>query len=140
VATATAVPTTTASLSFTLDAVRVSKPGNPGNLSGLAAVKRGSHVWLMMYYTVASMPKSMTRTTTYQVLYRGKLLYQVVYKSQMKKTEIGRFSRYADYTIPKTLPFGHYTFHAALTIGKLKHTRSWKFDVGNQDRQANTGS
>lgn len=94
----------------------------------------------MMYYTVTSLPKSATRTTTYQVLYKGKLLYQVVYRSQIKKSETGRFSRYAEYTVPKTLPFGHYVFHAMLTIGQLRHTRSWRFDVGTQERPAKTGT
>ncbi len=142
-ATPTAIPTATAkpvSAAFSLDAARVSKIGNPGNLQGLASVKRGSKVWLMMYYTIDSLRKQVTRTTMYDVRYHGKTVFQVAYRSKEKKGDSGRFSRYTVYTVPGTLPFGKYYFHATLRLGSHVATRSWGFQVGTRERVARSTS
>ena len=126
--------TTTATLKFTVDAVRVSKVNNPGNLQGLASVKRGTKVWLMLYYTIDSMPRTLTRVTSYMVLNHGKPLFSVTYRDKEKASDVGRFSRYTVYTIPKTLPYGQYTYHATLTLGGQLRSKSWRFLVGKQER------
>jgi hypothetical protein len=135
-ATTTPVATATAiikKVAFTLDAARVAHINNPGNFAGLIAVKRGKPVWLMMYYTVESIPKSETRTTTYTILQGGKTLYKVAYKGTVKSSELGRFSRYQVFTVPATLPFGKYSFRATLTIGSVTKTKTWPFTVGNRE-------
>jgi hypothetical protein len=124
---------------FSLDAVRVSRPNNPGNMSGLAAVKPGTKVWLMMYYTVTSLPKKASRVTTYAIQYRDKTVYKVAYRSAVDPSDIGRFSRYTIYSVPKSLPFGPYVYRASLAIGKLSKSKSWKFAVAKQERPATSG-
>ena len=138
-ATATATPAPGGSLSFSLDAVRVSRVNNPGNLSGLVAVRPGSKVWLMMYYTVKSVPKNTQRVTTYSIQFKGRTIFKVAYKGSLKRTDTGRFSRYAVYSVPRTLPFGSYTYQGALTVGKKVKTKSWKFSIAKQERSAKTG-
>jgi hypothetical protein len=137
--TPTAAPTSSNKLSFSLDAARVSKPNNPGNLVGLAAVKRGSKVWLMMYYTVRSLPKTMTRVTKYSIAYRGKTVFQKSFQTKIKRTEIGRFSRFWPYAVPPSWPYGAYIYKARLTIGKISRTKSWKFTLAQHNREATTG-
>lgn len=141
--TATAAPTPTATkgpaanaLSFTLDAARVAKVNNPGDLSGLAAIKPGSTVWLMMYYSVHHLPKTMQRTTTYEVLYNNKTVFRVVFDTTAKPSDVGRFSRYTSYKAPANLPFGHYTFRASLAFGTKTRHVSWKFSVARQEKVA----
>lgn len=123
-------------MQFSLDAVRVSKVNNPGNLEGLAAVKPGSTVWLMMYYTVGMVPSSVKRITTYTVQYKGKTIFQVTYKGSQKTSDVGRFSRYTEYSVPAGLPYGHYVYRAALTLGRHSVKKSWKFQVAKQERVA----
>lgn len=138
-APATVTPTTVAGTSFSLDAARVSQVNNPGNLIGLAAVKPGSKVWLMMYYTVRTLQKSVSRVTTYSIKYKGKVVYKVAYNTTMKRTELGRFSRYTAYSVPASLPYGPYVYRARLTIGMKSQSKSWKFSVAKQERIATTG-
>lgn len=136
---ATGTPAATAvthTLSFSLDAVRVSKPGNNGDLSGLAAVRPGTKVWLMMYFTVRSLPRKETRVTTYTIQYNGKTVYTKSFQGQMKRTEIGRFSRYTVYDVPRTFPYGRYVFRATLNIGRASHAKGWKFRVARQELPA----
>jgi hypothetical protein len=125
-----------ASLNFSLDAARVSKVNDPGDLRGLASIKPGSTVWLMLYYTVGHLPKKMKRVTTYQVLFKGKVVYKVTYASTAKPSELGRFSRYTPYTASASLPFGSYVFRATLAFGKRSQNTHWNFSIGRQIRQA----
>lgn len=135
-ATATVAPTAKPVEEFSLDAARVSRINNPGNLQGLATVTPGSHVWLMMYYTVHVLPRTEQRVTTYWITARGHTVYKVTYRTPQKVTEQGRFSRYTIYLVPTTLPFGVYYYHADLSIGGIKHQKTWKFTVGKRERVA----
>jgi hypothetical protein len=121
-------------MSFSLDAARVSRTGNPGNLEGLAAVKPGSTVWLMMYYTVKRMPKTVTRVTVYEVDSGSHAIYKIAYKHNTK--EVGRFSRYTVYHVPASLAFGPYVFRATLRFGGRSRARAWKFQVAHQEKIA----
>jgi hypothetical protein len=141
--TATPAPTATAvkkTLSFSLDAARVAHINNPGNFSGLSSVKRGNPVWLMMYFTVHSVPHKETRTTTYAILRGAQTLYKVAYKGTVKTADIGRYSRYQLFTVPGTLPYGKYTFKATLKIGTVSRSKSWGFSVGTHEVAAKASS
>ena len=131
VTTATPVSTPSpAALRFSLDAARVSNPHNPGNLKGIDHVRRGEKVWLMMYYTVSSVPKAVTRVTAYQIRAGSAVVYHVSYKGTQKVGEVGHFSRYSAYTIPKNIPYGMYSFQAQLKLGSSKtQSLSWSFAV-----------
>lgn len=119
---------------FSLDAVRVSTRNNPGNLQGLADVKRGAKVWLMMYYTIGGLTHKVTRTTTYAIYFHGRIVFRVTYRTGQKASERGRFSRYTIYTVPASSAYGQYIFHATLILGSVKHTKSWKFQVAAFNR------
>jgi hypothetical protein len=136
----TPVATTVSTLQFRLDAVRLSRVGNPGNLAGLAAARPGSKVWLMMYYRVSMLPRSMERTTVYTITYKSRTIYRVSYRSVMRPSEQGRSSRYTVYTIPRTLPYGAYLFRATLLIGRDAQSKSWKFALAKQNREIRAGS
>jgi hypothetical protein len=123
---------------FSLDAARVAKPHNPGNFLGLAEVKPSTNVWLMMYYTVNSLPRNATRLTTYQVTYAGRVVFKVAYKTSIKKADLGRFSRYQEFTIPRTLPYGKYVFKASLAIAGNTKSKGWHFAVGKKEVLAKT--
>jgi hypothetical protein len=142
VAGATTTPTvaTSAELSFSLDAARVSRVNNPGNFQGLAAVRPGSRVWLMMYYTITNLPKSLQRTTTYDILAGSKRIFSVTYRDSEKRQDRGRFSRYTVYSVPSGLPFGKYRFRATLKLGKSSATRTWGFAVAAHERVASNST
>lgn len=88
----------------------------------------------MVYYTVRSLTHPTTRVTTYSILRKGGVVYRIVYKAPMSTQELGRFSRYTIYDLPKTMPYGKYTYLASLKIGKKSKTRSWTFAVARRDR------
>jgi hypothetical protein len=123
-------------LSFSLDAARVSRENTPGDLSGLAAVTRSSRVWLMMYFTVKSVPKALKRITTYTIRFQRRTIYQAVYQSAQKTSDLGRYSRYVAYTFPASLPYGTYAFRAKLSIGGITESKTWPFRVARQERVA----
>lgn len=142
-ATATAITTptgtttaTVAGTAFSLDAARVSRVNNPGNLSGLSAVKRGSKVWLMMYFTVSHLAKAVTRVTTYTIQYRGRVIFKVAYRGKMSRSEVGRFSRYTVFSVSRSLPYGSYVYKATLAVGKVSRTKRWTFAVAQRNRTA----
>lgn len=137
--TATATSTTRAALSFSLDAARLSKVNDPGDLRGLVAVRPGSRTWLMMYFTLRNVPRKMTRITTYVVQFQGKVIYKVSFKGSIKRGESGRYSRYATYTIPPSAPYGRYVYQASLVIGRKSKTKSWKFSVATREREVAGG-
>lgn len=123
-------------INFSLDAARVSTLHNPGNLKGLATVKRGSTVELMMYYTLHALPRKAMRITTYEVQYRGRTVYRVSYKGTESGKALGRFSRYALYKVPASLPYGKYIYRATLKLGNRSQTANWSFSVGKVTRPA----
>jgi hypothetical protein len=130
----TATPiATTATVDFSLDAARVARVNNPGNFSGLVAVKPGTRVWLMMYYTVRSLPHNSTRVTSYRINSGGKTIFKIAYKTTIKKSEVGRFSRYQIFDVPSTLPYGSYTFHASLAISDNAQSKGWQFRVAKKE-------
>jgi hypothetical protein len=120
---------------FTLDAARVALPDNPGNFAGLLSVKPGTRVWLMMYYTVHTLPSKTTRATTYQIMYGSKTIFKVGYRSSIKPSELGRYSRYQVFDVPAGLPFGRYSFKAVLSIAGMQRSRTWHFSIGSKTVQ-----
>ncbi|HLJ68296.1 MAG TPA: hypothetical protein VKX16_13135 [Chloroflexota bacterium] len=133
-ATATATPSSAVSDAvFSLDAARVSKIDNPGDLSGLSAVRPGSHVWLMMYFTVRAITKPVMRSTTYTIKAGSHTIFKVTYRARVKPNQTGRYSRYQVYIIPSTLPFGKYQFRAVLAFGSRHETKIWHFSVARHD-------
>jgi hypothetical protein len=90
----------------------------------------------MLYFTVNNLPKKMRFTTTYEVRYKGRSIYQVAYGNTAKRADVGRFSRYTPYTAPATLALGHYVFHATLKFGHDLRTRHWNFSVARHERMA----
>lgn len=135
-ATPTATATATSLVSFSLDAARVGQVHNRGDMSGLADAVPGSHVWLMIYFTVKSLSFKAVRHSTYEVERNGKILFKATYADGMKAHETGRFSRYIDYQIPRTFPYGRYTFKAVMSIGKQTQSKSWKFALAKHARMA----
>jgi len=124
-ATATAKPRV---LRFSLDAARVANPKNRGDKSGLDAVTRGQHVWLMLYYTVQSLPRPTTRTTEYDIIAPdARVFYRVVFKDTQTLT--GQFVRFDAYRLPASVVFGVYEFKAILTIGRESRIERWRFAV-----------
>lgn len=137
VATARITPTAVAAIRFTLDAARVSHVNNPGDLSGLAAVRPGTKVWLMMYYTVTSISKNLTRTVTYELQTKGKTFYRSIFKTTAKVSDgTGRFSRFDEYQFARTQPYGDYALKVTLTMGSQTQTTVWKFSIAKQERAA----
>lgn len=128
-------------ISFTLQAARVSKRGNPGNLRGLASVRPGSTVWLMMYYSVTNLPHAAMRVTTYSILRNHQPVFTVAYRGNMSPAEAGkRLSRYTVYSVPRTLPLGQYAFRAVLKIGARQQTKTWRFSLGTKQREVGSAS
>jgi hypothetical protein len=121
---------------FSLDAARVSKVNDPGDLRGLVSIKPGSKVWLMLYFTVNSLPRKMQYTTTYEVLFKRTTVFKVAYQSTAKMHELGRFSHYVAFTASRSLTLGAYLFRATLKFGSDLRTRHWKFSVGRHERMA----
>lgn len=139
-ATATAAPTATASAptAFSVDAVRVSKRNNSGDMSGLEAVTPGSTVWLMIYYTIKNLPRAAMRVDTYRVSSPGKNVFRAVYKEKTKAHSSGRFSVYTVWNVPRHLAFGRYTLFAVVALGKQREAGSWNFSVAKRQRAAKT--
>jgi hypothetical protein len=140
---ATIVPTTVGSqvpLVFLLYAARVAPVGSAGNLSGLTAVQPGMTVWLMMYYVVENIPRTVTRTTRYTVEHQGKTVFDVVYHSKLQPSDSGKYARYVPFTVPESQPLGRYVFRATLGIGGKEETKTWTFAVASRVRQANAAT
>jgi hypothetical protein len=115
-------------LRFSLDAARVSRVGNPGNRAGINVVRPGDKVELMMYFTISSLPKKLTRVTTYEVDKGSKVAFRVAFKGPVKPpADVGRFVRYVNFTVPRNANYGVYIYKATLTIGGRSQTRIWKF-------------
>jgi len=139
-ATLTSTPSpTVAGLGFSMNAARVARQHNPGDLSGLKTVKQGSTVWLMMYYTLSSVRTGAARLTTYAVFEKHHLVFRQGYKTRVKSPEVGRFSRYVVYHVPSNIPVGTYVFRATLWIGKRHQAKEWRFHVAPTRRPAKSG-
>lgn len=119
----------TGQASFLLYAARVSTVNIAGNLSGLTTVHRGMTVWLTMFYTVTSVPASVPRIARYAVLRGGTTVFRATSYGKVDATTTGRLSLHTIYTLPRSLPYGAYTFRATLTLGKKTQTRMWRFAV-----------
>lgn len=116
-------------LRFSLDAARVAKANNPGNRQGLDAVVGGQKVRLMMYYTIRSIPRTLTRITTYAIFSGKVVIFRNSFKGQEKPGDTGRAVRYTYWIVPANLSPKLYDFSAVLTIGGRSQTRSWRFGV-----------
>jgi hypothetical protein len=92
-------------------------------------VTRGQKTSLVMYYTIKTMPKAVTRITTYQIRdASGRTVFGVTFPPGTEDHN-GQFARYTAYTVPTNLPFGVYTYRATLTLAKSTQTRTWLFAV-----------
>lgn len=127
--TNTPVPT----LKFSLDAARVANPKNNGNRQGLDAVRQSQKVWLMIYYTIKSVPKTLNRVTTYRIQQGNRTFFKATFKGGPNNTvgpsDVGSFIRFVSLTFPRNFPSGVYVFKATLTIGNQSRTRAWRFAV-----------
>jgi len=127
--TPTFTPTPIPKLRFSLDAARVSAPRNPGNKQGLDYVQPGQQVWLMMYFTIRSLPKKTTRITTYAIQQGNRILYRISFKGTVSPPGTGSFVRYTVYTFARSFPPGVYMYRATLTLDSQSQTRAWRFAV-----------
>lgn len=116
-------------LRFTVDAVRVSKQHNPGNMQGLDVVRRGQRVWLMVYYTIHSFVKKQAATHLYTIHYGKRLVFSASVPIPKSDMSLRRFTRYLDYAVPKLAPYGVYDLRVKITIGKKSRSGSWRFIV-----------
>jgi hypothetical protein len=84
-----------------------------------------------MFYTVHSLPpRTLSRRTTYRIVQGNRTIFSVSFGGTITPSEIGHFIRYfSPFTIPRTLPFGVYTFRGTLAIDGQSQTRSWTFAV-----------
>jgi hypothetical protein len=127
--TPTFTPTPIPKLRFSLDAARVSAPRNPGNKKGLDYVQPGQQVWLMMYFTIRSLPKKTTRITTYTIQQGNRILYRISFKGTVSPPGTGSFVRYTVYTFGRSFPPGVFMYRATLTLDSQSQTRAWRFAV-----------
>jgi len=127
--TPTATPTAKPRvLRFSFDAARVANPKNRGDKSGLDAISPGQQVWLMMYYTVQSLSRPVTRTTEYDIIAPdARVFYRVVFKDT--QTLAGQFIRFDPYRLPRSAALGVYEFKAILTLGRESRIERWRFSV-----------
>lgn len=128
-ATSTTAPPVVRKLSFSLDAARVSKSTDRGNGRGLNVARQGQKVNLSMYYTVRSMPKSLTRTTTYELDLGRRIVFKAVFRGSQSVSDVGRAIRYIPYALPANLAPNIYRFRATLTLGPSTQSRFWTFAV-----------
>jgi hypothetical protein len=112
---------------------------NAGDLAGLAAVRPGSTVWLMMYLTIKSQGPATAADSTYEIDAGARSILRASYVWKTKARQTGRFSRYMEYRIPAGLPIGqHLTLKTTLRIGHQSQTRTWNFVIAKQQRIATT--
>lgn len=83
----------------------------------------------MMYFTVRSIPRKLTRVTTYEVRFRGKTSFKVVFKQSVNTNYLGSFIRYSDYFVPKNAAYGVYVYRGTLSFDGRSATRTWKFAI-----------
>lgn len=122
-------------LRYTIDAARVSHVGNLGNMQGLDEVHRGDNVWLMLYYSVQSIPRTESGTSTYEILEGGRIIMSASYSFNVGPPPRS-YSRVDPYTIPANMPYGAYTFRATVKIDSGPSlTADWQFAVVRAPQQ-----
>lgn len=138
-ATATATPLPTATpvphLHFTFEAARVAPPCQAAGCKGQGAdaVYRGERVGLYIYYRVDVLPHAVRRVTDYLV---QSGYTSVVFRARYtgEETATGSYVRYVYWVVPVSLPYGVYTFSAALTLDSHTQKRSWTFVLARKNR------
>lgn len=128
-ATATSTPTRVPVLQFAVSAARVAGPNNPGNRRGIDSVPRGGTVRLMIYYTVRSLPRALTRVTTYTLAARSHVYFRVSYRGTQALKDVGRFIRFIPLTVSPGMPLGVNEFRGTVTLGGATKSRAWRFVV-----------
>ncbi len=116
-------------LSFSLDAARVDREKHVGDREGMDQVSRGQPVNLLLYYTVRSIPHSVTRVTTYEVDRGSQVVFKAEYRGKQGSKDLGSFVRYIPYLVPSGIRPDVYTFRATLRLDGHQQTRSWTFAV-----------
>jgi hypothetical protein len=95
----------------------------------LNLAQQGQKVNLSIYYTVRSLPKSVSRLTIYEID-RGK---QIVARAEFRGTQgakqLGAQVRYIAYQIPRHLAPGVYTFRGVLRLANVQKSAFWSFAV-----------
>ncbi len=82
----------------------------------------------MMYYTVQSLPRPLTRITEYDIIAPdARVFYRVVFKDS--QTLAGQFIRFDAYRLPGSAAFGVYEFKAILSLGRESRIERWRFAV-----------
>lgn len=128
-ATATGPPPPPPVLSFSLDAARVSKLADRGNGRGLNLAQQGQRVNLSIYYTVRSLPRAVSRLTTYEIDRGSRVIFKAAYRGTQGTQQLGAQVRYIAYRIPPHLAPGVYTFRAILQLASVRKTAFWSFAV-----------
>lgn len=131
-ATATPIPT----LKFSLDAARVTQDTKAVQAPGLDVVMPGERVQLRIYFTVRSLPRTLTRTTIYEIRRGNRTVFRVPFHSPQTPKEVGRFIRFIRIVIPDNYPFGVYEYRATLSFDGVSRHRVWKFAIEKKMRLA----
>lgn len=124
--TSTTVPAKP-TLRWTVDYARVAAPHHPDHM--LDGALRKQNVWLMLYYTVRSNPKGASAISTYQIRSGKRVWYSASFPWSEAKHSTGTYIRFDQAIIPKTLPFGVYSFRVMLTLNGRHQSATWQFAV-----------
>lgn len=82
----------------------------------------------MMYHTVPSLPRPLTRTTEYDVVAPdARVFYKVVFKDTQTLT--AQFVRFDAYRLPRSAAHGVREFKAILSRGSNSRIERWRFAV-----------
>lgn len=127
--TPTPTPTPVPKLRFSLDQALVTSASTPSSKVGLDIVFPNQRIALVMYYTIQSVPRTLTRTTIYQIQLGKTTVFRAQFSGTVTPKDVGRFARYDTVSVPARLPFGLYTFRATLTIDGQSQHRLWRFAI-----------
>jgi hypothetical protein len=83
----------------------------------------------MIYYTIRSVPRTLTRFATYRVQHGKQTVFQATFKETVTPKTLGSFIRFDAYTVSPSARYGLYVFRATLKIDGKSQTRSWRFAV-----------
>ena len=125
--TPTVTPTPVPPLLFSLDAARVAQVNNRGDKKGLDVVRPGQKAWLMLYYTVRSVPRTLPRVDTYQIQSGARTIFKIAFKDKQTTKDLGSKVKYTVITFALNLPAGVYNFKGTLSIGGISQSRMWRF-------------
>jgi hypothetical protein len=87
----------------------------------------------MLYYTVSSLPKTLTRLSTYEIDEGSRVIFRAEYPGTQGVHQLGLFVRYIPYSVPASLAPDIYTFRATLTLGGVSQTQFWNFAVARRE-------